>query len=246
MTPLPRAAPQRLLYGRRRGRKLRPGARDLIARVLPRLEVVVPASGRLDPRAQFTDAVSDVWIEVGFGAGEHLVAQARVHPEVGLIGSEPYVYGVAALLRAVVAEGLGNVRVFTDDARLLLDALPDASIGRMFVLFPDPWPKARHHKRRFINPQVLDACARVLRDRGELRLATDHAGYCRWMLDHIRRHGAFAWLARTPRDWRERPQDWPETRYEAKARARGAPPVFLRVQRLERVKTDRNRSSARG
>ena len=229
------AARQRLLYGRRRGRKLRPGRQELIARLLPRLEVVIPPGGRLDPLGLFADRVSEVWVEVGFGAGEHLAAQARAHPEVGLIGSEPYIYGVAALLSVVAAEDMHNVRVFTDDARLLIDALRDASVGRMFVLFPDPWPKTRHHKRRFINRRILDGCARVLRDGAELRLATDHAEYCRWMLDHVRRHDAFVWLARTPCDWRERPADWPETRYEAKARAQGARPVFLRVRRVARV-----------
>ncbi len=228
------AVPRRLLYGRRRGRKLRPGRQGLIDQLLPRLEVVVPSSVGLDPRSLFAGPVSDVWLEVGFGAGEHLAAQARAHSEVGLIGCEPYVHGVARFLGRVAAEGLGNVRVFADDARLLIDALPDAAIGRMFVLFPDPWPKTRHHKRRFVNRAMLDACARILGDRAELRLATDHAEYCRWMLDRFDRHDAFVWLARSARDWRERPDDWPETRYEVKSRAQGARPYFLRMQRVDR------------
>ena len=201
---------------------------------MPRLAVALPEGRPLDSRGVFCHRVSDVWLEVGFGSGEHLAAQARAHPDVGLIGVEPYIHGVAGLLSAVAAEDLRNVRIFTDDARLLLGALTEASVGRMFVLFPDPWPKARHHKRRFISPPTLDACARVLSDGAELRLATDHPGYCRWMLDHVRRHGAFAWLARTPRDWRERPADWPPTRYETKARAQGARPVFLRFRREPR------------
>lgn len=228
----------RLLYGRRRGRKLRPGRQRLIEQLLPRLEVTVPACGRLDPRALFDDPVADVWIEVGFGAGEHLAAQARAHPEVGLIGCEPYINGVAALLATVAAQRLGNVRVVPDDARLLLAALPDASVGRLFALFADPWPKARHHKRRFINRQTLDVCARILRDGAEFRLATDLAEHCRWILDHLRRHDSFVWLARSPRDWRERPDDWPETRYEEKARRQGRRPVFLRFRRVVRERLE--------
>lgn len=206
----------------------------MVERLLPKLAVALPTGRRLDPRGLFADRVADVWLEVGFGSGEHLAAQARAHPDIGLIGVEPYIYGVAGLLRTVATEGLGNVRVFADDARLLIDSLTEASVGRMFVLFPDPWPKTRHHKRRFINRKTLDAAARVLCDGAELRLATDHPEYCRWMLDHLWRHDAFAWLARTPRDWRERPDDWPETRYEAKARAQGARPVFLRIRRVPR------------
>ncbi|MFQ5783408.1 MAG: tRNA (guanine(46)-N(7))-methyltransferase TrmB [Alphaproteobacteria bacterium] len=226
--------PGRRLYGRRQGRKLRPGRRALVDRLLPRLEVALPAHGPLDPGSLFDPPVDDVWLEVGFGGGEHLAAQARAHPALGIIGCEPFIAGVAHLLSLVATDPPDNLRVFPDDARRLIDALPEASIGRIFVLFPDPWPKTRHHKRRFVNRENLDACARILRDGAEFRLATDHAEYCRWMLDHLRRHDAFAWLARRPDDWRERPADWPETRYEAKARARGEKPVFLRFRRRPR------------
>ncbi len=233
MTPH-RVTPQRLLYGRRRGRKLRPGRRRLIDEALPAIEVALPATGLLDPSTLFDAPVRDVWLEVGFGAGEHLAHQARTHGDVGMIGCEPYVYGIAGLLSVVTAEKLGNLRIFADDARLLIDALADASIGRLFALFPDPWPKTRHHKRRFVSRQTLDACARVLKDGAEFRFATDHAEYGRWVLAHLGRHGAFEWLARRPRDWRERPPDWPETRYEAKTSAQGARPVFLRFRRVPR------------
>ncbi|MFQ5958253.1 MAG: tRNA (guanine(46)-N(7))-methyltransferase TrmB [Alphaproteobacteria bacterium] len=226
--------PQRLLYGRRRGRRLRPGRQRLIDEALPRIEVTLPATGLLEPASLFDPPVRNVWLEVGFGAGEHLAHQARAHADVGIIGCEPYIYGVAGLLTAVTAERLGNVRVFADDARLLIDALADASIGRLFALFPDPWPKTRHHKRRFVSRQTLDACARVLEDGAELRLATDHVEYCRWMLETLGRHAAFEWLARGPRDWRERPADWPETRYETTTRVQGARPVFLRFRRVPR------------
>ena len=233
MAPIP-ATSRRLLYGRRRGRKLRPGRERIVAELLPRLEIDLPADGRLDPRDLFHGPVSEVWIEVGFGAGEHLVAQARAHPEIGMIGCEPFIQGVASLLSAVATHRLGNIRVLTDDARPLLDALPDASVGRLFALFPDPWPKKRHHKRRFVNSQTLDVCSRIMRDGAEMRLATDLAEHCRWILDQVRRHGSFVWLARTPADWRVRPADWPQTRYEAKAIRQGRHPMYLRFGRISR------------
>jgi tRNA (guanine-N7-)-methyltransferase len=228
------AASRRTLYGRRRGRKLRPGRERIVARLLPRLAIKLPTDGRLDPQILFDCPVSDLWIEVGFGAGEHLVAQAQAHPGIGMMGCEPYLQGVATLLSVVTECHLGNIRILVDDARPLLDALPDASIGRLFALFPDPWPKARHHKRRFINPETLDACGRVMRDGAELRIATDLAEHCRWILYHVRRHDAFAWLAQSPCDWRVRPEDWPQTRYELKAMRQGRQPVYLRFRRIDR------------
>lgn len=172
---------------------------------------------------------------MGFGGGEHLAAQAAAHPETGFVGCEPFLNGVAKFLVRAEDEALGNVRVFADDARLLLDALPDACVGRAFVLFPDPWPKARHHRRRFIAPGNLDALARVLRDGAELRMASDDMGYVRWMLFHTLGHGAFDWTARGAADWRERPDDWPATRYEAKALERGARCAYLRFRRRPRA-----------
>ncbi len=229
-----RAGPSRLIHGRRHGKKLRPERRALIERLLPELRVVVPQRGALDTRALFDPPVNEIWLEVGFGAGEHLAAQARVHPDIGMIGCEPFVNGVASLLATVAAEDLRNVRVLDDDARPLLEALPEAAIGRLFVLFPDPWPTRRHHTRRFVTRANLDTCARILRDGGEQRIATDHDEHCRWILDHLRHHGAFEWLARRPGDWRARPDDWPATRYESKARAQGRQPVYLRYRRVPR------------
>ena len=150
---------------------------------------------------------------------------------VGIIGCEPFINGVAALLALIKERCLENVRIFADDGRLLLAALPDATLARMFLLFPDPWPKKRHFKRRFVNEKNLDMCARVLQRGGEFRVATDHGGYCRWILEHVLDHGGFRWEARGPEDWRERPADWPSTRYEAKARAAGRQPIFLCFRR---------------
>ncbi len=228
------AGPSRILYGRRRGKKLRPARQALIEKLLPELRIELPASGRLEPATLFAAPPEAVWLEIGFGGGEHLAWQAKANPEAGLIGCEPFVNGLASLLAQVSAQALANVRVFDDDARKLLDVLAEASIARLFVLFPDPWPKARHHKRRIIGRETLDACARVLADGAELRLATDDMSYCRWMLERLVGHGAFDWLARGPADWRERPDDWPQTRYEAKARKQGARPVFLRYRRVAR------------
>lgn len=157
------------------------------------------------------------WLEIGFGGGEHLAWQGAQHPRIGLIGCEPFVNGVSSLLHQIEQQGLDNIRIHPDDARPLIDALPDASIDRCFLLFPDPWPKARHHRRRFVGPETLDAVARILSDGAEFRLASDDAGLVDWMLYQLRRHPAFRWTASRAADWRTRPPDWPGTRYESKA-----------------------------
>lgn len=195
----------------------------------------MPASGeKLDPRLIFPFAVSSVWIEIGFGAGEHIAWQAAANPEVGLIACELYENGVAALLARIEREGLANIRIHHGDGFEVTDALPEASIGRAFVLFADPWPKARHHKRRLIGEPGLARLARILRDGAELRLATDHAGYLRWMLECILRSPHFEWTARTPADFRRRPADWPATRFETKAASQGRPATYLRLTRVSR------------
>lgn len=190
----------------------------------------LPEAGQLDPAALFPQS-REVWLEIGFGGGEHLAAQARAHPDIGLLGVEPFVNGVAKLLSVIEAEGLANIRVFTDDARLLLAALPDGCLGRIFVLFPDPWPKKRHHKRRIVNRATVAEFARLLRPGGELRLATDDPGYARWMLDACLAEPRLEWLARRAADWKERPADPPPTRYEQKALAAGRHPVWFRFRR---------------
>lgn len=190
--------------------------------------------GPIAPAGLFARPVDDLWVEVGFGAGEHLAAQAAAHREVGFIGAEPFVNGVARLLADVDAAKLDNLRIVTDDARLLLRRLPDASVGRLFVLFPDPWRKTRHHKRRIVGPATLPDLARIMADGAELRLATDHPGYLAWMLEHVRADGRFEWLARRPADWRARPPDWPATRYEEKAGRAGRNCAFLRFRRRPR------------
>jgi tRNA (guanine-N7-)-methyltransferase len=221
-------------YGRRRGRPLRVGQRERKLHLLPQLSFGLPDRGLLDLASLFPHALREIWLEIGFGGGEHLAAQAEWHPDIGFIGCEVFENGVAKLLGEVERRGVDNVRIFADDARPLLAALPPASIARAFILFPDPWPKARHHKRRLVAPATLDRLAEIIVDGAELRLATDDPGYQSWMLEYGTNHPAFAWTARRPNDWRERPDDWPTTRYEKKARKAGRTPIFLRFTRRAR------------
>jgi tRNA (guanine-N7-)-methyltransferase len=223
-------------HGRRRGRRLRSHRQELISDLLPRLRVTLPpAGGVLDVAGLFPRPPSQLWLEVGFGSGEHLVEQARRRPDIGFIGCEVFVNGVAALVGQVERLELANVRVFDDDARLLLTALPEASISRSFLLFPDPWPKTRHAKRRFIGPANLATIARILADDAEFRVATDDVGYVRWALQHLIGHPDFRWAAAGPGDWRNPPEDWVETRYQRKAVAAGRRPVFLCFRRQPRL-----------
>lgn len=238
-------ARRRTLHGRRRGKKLRAGQQSLLDTLLPRLEVALPAEPIVTPDNEVAESgakidlaqlfggtlpADGVWLEVGFGAGEHVVWQAEQHPNAGLIGCEPYINGVAKCLAHIERTGVSNIRLFTDDARFVMQALPPQSLSRAFVLFPDPWPKTRHHKRRFVQRANLDVLARLMKPGAELRLATDDPSYLPWMVEHACLHGDFEWLAESPSDWRGRPADWPGTRYEQKMLA-GHKPVFLRLRR---------------
>jgi tRNA (guanine-N7-)-methyltransferase len=216
---------RRKLYGRRKGPKLSARQAGLRQTLLGELAF----DPTKDPVRQFPNRVQELWLEVGFGAGEHLVWQARAHPEVGLIGAEPYEMGVAKLLTKLEESPLNTVRLYEGDGREIIEALPDASLGRFFLLFPDPWPKTRHHKRRFLQMEMLDSLARVLKAGAELRFATDDKSYLPFALERLMAHPAFVWLAEGPSDWKNRPADWPPTRYETKA-IKG-PPTFLRFQR---------------
>jgi tRNA (guanine-N7-)-methyltransferase len=222
---------RRQLYGRRQGPALSARQAGLIDNLLPQLRAE-PGTGKLiDPRQLFRANIEDVWLEIGFGGGEHLAWQAAAHRTIGFIGCEAYVNGIAKLLVAIEDHGLDNVRLHDGDARELVADLGDGSIGRIFLLFPDPWPKRRHHKRRIVTPAMLGEFHRILRPGGLLRFASDSRDYVAWTLIHVRAHGGFEWLAEAPRDWRERPPDWPQTRYEAKARREGRNPMFLSFQR---------------
>lgn len=222
-------------FGRRRGKTLRRTAQGLMETVLPRLAIIAPGQDSLplDPSALFAHPVRQVWLEVGFGGGEHLAAQAALYPDIGLIGAEPFSNGIASLLGHLVGGGIDNVRIFPDDVRQLLPGLPQASIGRVFVLFPDPWPKKRHAERRFIGRDNLDALARVMADGAELRVASDDPVYQEWAAEQLRAHPDFVETQVTS-DRPTLPQDWPPTRYEQKCLA-GRAPVFFRFVRKSRV-----------
>jgi tRNA (guanine-N7-)-methyltransferase len=230
--PVKRSDPTMLRsFGRRHGRVLRDWEEEVFREVLPGCRLNLPeGEAPVDTTALFPDA-REVWMEIGFGGGEHLAAQAANHPEIGFLGCEPFDKGVAKLLRSVREEQLTNIRVFMDDARLLLGRLPEASLGRVFILFPDPWPKARHHKRRLVQPALIPLLARAIRPGGELRLASDHADYVTWMLEVMQQQDAFAWTANGPEDFLTPPADWVPTRYQEKTEAQGRQPTFLMYRR---------------
>ena len=231
--------PNRLLasFGRTRGRRLRAGKQRLMDELLPKIEL------SLDEVSQWQGATDttlfphsatvsqyNLCLEIGFGGGEHLAHQAALHPDRGFIGCEPFINGIGDLLKKIEAQALSNIRIFPDDARLLLEKLPDASLSHVFILYPDPWPKARHHKRRLVAKPLLDMLARTLRAGGQLQLATDHEGYACWMLEQLLSHPAFRWHARRAADWLNPPPDWLSTRYEQKALA--GRPTYLLFERL--------------
>ncbi len=215
-----------IFYGRRRGKTLRPNRARLVNEVLP--TVAITPERLAAERGNWRE----VWLEVGFGAGEHLAAQAAANPDVLMIGCEPFMNGVSTLLSHMEEGNLKNIRVLANDARPFLDALPDASLDRVFVLFNDPWPKARHAERRFIGQTNLDRLARVMKQGTELRLASDHPILKRWMLAQARAHAAFRWHLETCSAWKRRPADWPPTRYEKKAIAEGRRPIYVIFKRV--------------
>ncbi len=207
-------------FGRIKSRTLKPRQANLFDTLLPGIEAneartdALLASGR------------ELWLEIGFGGGEHLAQQAARHPDVDIIGCEPFLNGVGSLLRYIEEQDLKNVSVLSGDARPLLDRLPHASVSRIFLLFPDPWPKARHHKRRFIQPETVAAFARVLKPGGRWRFATDWANYADWGLEHAQANPDLEWRAQSPADWTQPPADHITTRYETKGLG-DCKPVFL-------------------
>ncbi len=224
---------KRILFGRRRGKALRKGQRRAVEDILPSIRVPLETD-RIDLAALFDSDSRDTWLEIGFGAGEHLAWQARNNPDVGIIGCEPFINGVATLIGKLETDGSRNVRVHNEAAELLMEKLPDASISKGFLLFADPWPKSSHHKRRFVSDVNVAALARILADDAELRIGTDHTDYGAWILWHMLRSDDFIWQAEKPEDWCVRGPDWPETRYEAKALREGRHSVYYRFIRRPR------------
>jgi tRNA (guanine-N7-)-methyltransferase len=221
---------QRAFFGRRKGHALRPRQAALFDALLPRLALDLACPAPLDLRALFATA-GDVRLEIGFGGGEHLVAEAERHPRAGFIGSEPFINGMAKALALIDARQITNVRLHHGDASELLAWLPPASLTRVDLLYPDPWPKRRHWKRRFIQDDSVAAIARLLGRGGEFRFATDIADYAAWTLVRLLRSPDFEWTAERADDWR---QPWPGfsgTRYEAKAKREGRAPCYLHFRR---------------
>jgi tRNA (guanine-N7-)-methyltransferase len=216
------------LYGRRAGHRLRDGQAALVEEMLPRIAV---PDGSLSAQLLFGDD-RPLEVEIGFGAGEHLAAQAAMRPSSGFIGCEPFLNGVVGALMHVQSDGLDNVRLHMGDALDVLARLPDSSLERVYLLHPDPWPKARHAKRRFMNPGPLDRIAAKLKPGGEFRFGTDHPIYVRWAMMQMDRRRDFEWQITDASDFQARPDDWPETRYERKARRLGHEVWYFRYVRL--------------
>jgi len=227
-------APERRFFGRRKGPALSDRKVGLIEGLLPRISVPIPedTNDYIDLATLFGVAKPTVWLEIGFGKGEHMAWQAQHNPNIGMIGCEPYMNGVAGLLTQIEEQEIKNIRVYGDDARHIIWQLPEASVDRIFLIHPDPWPKKRHARRRFVNPGNLDEMSRILKDGGEFRVGTDHPIYREWTAIQMSERSDFEWLAEGPDDWSTRPDDWPETRYEVKALEGRA--TYFRFRRVPR------------
>ena len=218
-------------FGRRKGHRLRAHQADLIAQLLPRLALDIARPPPSDPAALFGPAADQLRLEIGFGGGEHLVAEARKFPNTGFIGCEPYVNGMAKILAQIEAHDIGNIRLFAGDAAELLSWLPPQSLRRIDLIHPDPWPKRRHWKRRFVQDATVAAMARVLEQGGEFRFVSDIDDYCAWTLSHFVRSPDFAWMAERADDWRLPWEGYTMTRYGRKAEREGRIATYLRFRR---------------
>jgi tRNA (guanine-N7-)-methyltransferase len=217
-------------FGRRKGKKLRAHHDDLVQNSLPSLRVV-PGQAPAELFKELGEG-RETWLEIGFGGGEHLAAQAHAHRDVNFIGCEPFVNGMAKLLALVEQDRLDNIRVWDEDVTDLLPTLPDACFDRVYILYPDPWPKRRQRKRRLVSDEMLKELARVMKPGAELRFASDIDNYIGWVLARILRSEDFRWTAERPNDWRKPYEGWPGTRYEAKAIREGRVPSYLRMKRV--------------
>jgi tRNA (guanine-N7-)-methyltransferase len=222
----------RAFFGRRKGHKLRKRQAELINTLLPRLAVDLAHPAPAELSALFSVPVTEVQLEIGFGGGENMIAQAQARPRSGFIGVEPFVNGMAKALAAIEDENLQNIRLHFDDATSLIGWLPDASLERIDLIHPDPWPKRRHWKRRFVQDRTIAQFARILRRGGELRFVTDVADYAAWTLRHFMQSVDFEWTAQCAGDWRKAWPDFVGTRYHAKAAREARPPCFLIFRRL--------------
>ena len=216
---------RRNLYGRYTGRPLSPTQKRLLAKISASHTFDV---GELD---RLRGTYSQIWLEIGFGAGEHFAWQAKQHPRILVIGAEYFLNGFARACKHIDKEALQNVRLFRGDGRDLMDLLPAQILSRAFILHPDPWPKARQWRRRLICPETLNRLYTLMRPQSILRISSDHGDYQPWMMRVLEGHPGFVWTARTSKDWTIRPRDWPQTRYEAKSIKEGRPCIYIEARR---------------
>ena len=214
-------------FGRRKNRVLGAQNQERMDSVLPKFSISLETNGALDPAGLFNFVPRAVWLEIGFGGGEHLANMALVHKDTGFIGCEPFINGIAKLLEQMADGTHENIRIFNDDARLLMQELPDASIEKVFILYPDPWPKIRHHKRRIISAALLNELARIITPGGGVQIASDHGDYLVWIFQHFMANPSFVWQAETKADWETPPEHWVKTRYEQKNLAEASRPTYL-------------------
>jgi tRNA (guanine-N7-)-methyltransferase len=230
-------------FGRRHGRALTDYQQKLVDELLPRLLIGHPVGREASAQdlQRFctlafgkpqNDGHLKIHLEIGFGGGEHLAGRALANPDIQFIGCEPYINGVAKLLAAIDKHQITNIRLFTDDARHLIDALPERSVEQVYILFPDPWPKLRHNKRRIVSQATLAALARIQTQGAKLLLATDHEDYCAWMLEHVLATPHYEWTAQSKADWETPPPGWIETRYQQKTTLQGRKPTFIDCVRV--------------
>jgi tRNA (guanine-N7-)-methyltransferase len=224
--------PHGSFFGRRKGHKLRAHQADLIEHLLPRLALDIGTPCPADLSEMFDRPLEAVRLEIGFGGGEHLIAEARAFPDTGFIGCEPYVNGMAKILTQIEAHNIGNIRLFAGDAAELLAWLPPHSLKRIDLIHPDPWPKRRHWKRRFVQDATVAAMARALEPEGEFRFVSDIDDYCAWTLAHLSRSPDFTWTAERADDWLKPWADYTMTRYGVKAGREGRRAAYLRFRRI--------------
>lgn len=224
--------PKSNFFGRRKGPKIRKTQSQALEATYSRLEIH-PAQTQIDPDTLFSKRNLEIRMEIGFGGGEHLLDHLEKRPNTGFIGVEPFVNGMAKFCAALDETDFGRVRLFNDDAALLLDRLPDRCLSGLDLLYPDPWPKKKHWKRRFINDENVERIARVLKPGAKFRFASDIEHYVAWTLTHVRRHPLFQWNAAASEDWHSPYPGWPGTRYERKALAAGRRPAYLTFSRGE-------------
>lgn len=220
-------------FGRRKARKLRPAKAKLQQEAFGKYVFALAEGETVDP-ATLLPQKKEYRLEIGFGDGGHLAYQAKGNPEIGFIGAEPFLNGVASLVEMAEAGALANIRIFHDDVRLLLACLKKGSIDRVDILFPDPWPKTRHKKRRLVQTELIGMLANIIKPGGVLRMASDDTDYIAWMLQHMMQEPRFTWTAETPEDWKRAPQDWIETKYQKKAVREGRYSTFLEFMRESR------------